>query len=500
MKLPVAVTDKPKHNKCLKHDQPLEMYCDDCKKVVCTKCDRLDHHYHNCDYISGLFDKHQQEINDQLQPVKQQLSLVLDALHNLDTQQEHIATHAESVKNQIDALIDQLVQAIRQSGATLKQNVDTLVQHKLNNILQRKEEGEMFLTLLESCEQYVQDKLHNGSQQEILLEKNEMMERLRAVSQQLTLQQLQLKEKADIVFQQSHDILEKCSKIGEVSTDSNTTPNSCSTTDKATLQANSSQCKPLVKLTNSAVAIVDRPRNIDIKVPNVSWLDRFWLSCHLVADVGGVSTQCKIKHVEKEKYCISFTATHQGLHHVKVQVKGTDIPCDPCTIQVVPTINTVRHPIAIATTTSGLLVVAGDTSIAVMDEKGHIKSRFNSKGGGYNTGICITPDNYILAVSSHIPRITKYAMDCALVSTANTSYGSGPLQFNWPQDIAVSTSGHVYVCDTGNHRIQVLNPDLTFSRMLGENGRGPGQFMHPHGIAIDSQDTIYVCDNGNKRI
>ena len=507
VKLPVAVTDKPKDKKCLKHDRSLEMYCDDCQKVLCTKCAHADHHDHNCDYIADTIDKHQQEIDDHLQPVKQQLSLVLNALHDLDTQQEHIATHAESVKNQIDALVDQLVQAIRQSGATLKQKVDTLIQHKLDGISKRKEEGEKFLTLLESCEQYVQDKLRNGSQQEILLEKNEMMERLRAVSQQLTLQQLQLKEKADIVFQQSHDILEKCSKIGEVSIDGiindATTLNSytvSNTTDKATLQASSSQCKPLVKLTSSTVAIVGRPRRIDIKVPNVSWLDRFWLSCHLAADVGGVSTQCEIKHVEKEKYRISFTATHQGFHHVKVQVKGTDIPCNPRAIQVVPTINAIHHPTAIATTTSGLLVVAGDTSIAVLDKEGHIINTSNTQGGGNSIGICITPDNQILIVSSEAPHITKYTMDCTLVNTANTSHGSGPLQFDLPQGIAVSTSGHVYVCDTGNHRIQILNSDLTFCHMFGQGGSGPGQFLYPRGITIDLHGALYVSDINNHRI
>ena len=310
-------------------------------------------------------------------------------------------------------------------------------------------------------------------------------------------------------FSRVIDILEKCGKIGEVSIDSavtnTTTPNSCivsSTADKATLQANSSQCKPLVKLTSSTVAIVGRPRSIDIKMSNISWLDRFRLSCHLVADVGGVFTQCEIKHVEKEKCRISFTATHQGLHHVKVQVKEKEIPCDPCSIQVIPTINAtcIRHPIAIATTSSGLLAVATSASIVVVDKESRVISRSDAQGGGCNTGMCIIPDSYILVVSSDPPHITKYAMDCTLVSTANTSYGSGQLQFNLPQGIAVSTSGHVYVCDTGNHRIQVLNPDLTFSRMLGKEGSRPGRFIRPRGIAIDSQDTIYVCDNGNHRI
>ena len=496
VKLPVAVTDKPKDSKCFKHDRPLEMYCDDCKRVLCAKCAHADHRNHYCDYISDVFHKHQQEIYNHLQPVKQQLSLVLDALHDLDTQQEHIATQAESVKNQIDALIDQLVQAICQSGATLKQNVDTLVQNKLNKISQKKEEGVSFHVSLKSCEQYVQDKLSNGSQQEILMDKDEMIKRLKTVSQQLALQQLQL-EKADIVFEHGHDVIEMCSKIGEVSIDSNTTtPNSCivhdiSSTTEATLPANSSQRTPLLNLTNSAVAIVGRASNIDISVPSVSRLDRFRLSCHLVADVGGVSTQCEIKHVEKKKHRISFTPTCQGLHYIRVHAKEKDIHCQPCAVQVATT-RAIHHPTAI-TTAKGLLVVAEYASIAVIDKEGRIISKPKiQRGSVCNSSICVSPDKCILVLSAVPARITKYTMDCTLVSIV--SLGSGPLQFKWPQGIAASTSGHIYVCDTSNHRIQVLNPDLTFSHMFGERGSGPGQVSSPRGIAIDAQDTIYVCD------
>ena len=219
VKLPVAVADKSIENKCIKHDRRLEMYCDDCQQVFCSKCAHYDHHDHNCNYISDIFDKHQQEIIDHLQPLKQQQSLVCDTLNDLNTQQKHVATCKESVENQIDAFIDQLVQAIHQSGAELKQNVNTSVQPMLDNISQKKEEGETFLTLLKSCEQHIQDKLRNGSQQEILLKKNEMMATLKATSQKVMLQQLQLKEEVDIKFQHSSGILEKCRKIGEVSID-----------------------------------------------------------------------------------------------------------------------------------------------------------------------------------------------------------------------------------------------------------------------------------------
>ena len=202
----------------------------------------------------------------------------------------------------------------------------------------------------------------------------------------------------------------------------------------------------------------------------------------------------------RKKNCVSFTATHQGLHHVKVQVKGIDIPCNPCTIQVVPTINAIHKPTAIATTTSGLLVVAGTTSIAVMDKEGHVISSSNSQGGGYNTGICVTPDNHILVVSSKPPHITKYAMDCTLVSTADTNHGSRSSYFAFPQSIAVSTSGHVYVCDAGNHRIQVFSSEGRFITKFGTKGDGDGQLNDPHGLALTPEGNIIVADFRNNRV
>ena len=81
------------------------------------------------------------------------------------------------------------------------------------------------------------------------------------------------------------------------------------------------------------------------------------------------------------------------------------------------------------------------------------------------------------------------------------SKGNGPLQFHYPAGIAINkTTGQVYVADSCNHRVQVLNADLTFSHMFGSSGSGQGQCQCPHGIAIDSQGLVYVADSGNNRI
>ena len=81
------------------------------------------------------------------------------------------------------------------------------------------------------------------------------------------------------------------------------------------------------------------------------------------------------------------------------------------------------------------------------------------------------------------------------------SYGNGPLQFCYPAGIAINkTTGQVYVADCDNHRVQVLNTDLTFSHMFGNRGSGQGQYKYPRGVAIDSQGLVYVTDSHSHRI
>ena len=79
-------------------------------------------------------------------------------------------------------------------------------------------------------------------------------------------------------------------------------------------------------------------------------------------------------------------------------------------------------------------------------------------------------------------------------------------QFNLPRGIAVHpVTGRVYVADTDNHRIKVLDADLTFIRHLPVNGVEAGienhQFNLPRGIAVHPvTGRVYVADTDNHRI
>ncbi len=80
-------------------------------------------------------------------------------------------------------------------------------------------------------------------------------------------------------------------------------------------------------------------------------------------------------------------------------------------------------------------------------------------------------------------------------------------QFNTPSGIALDAGGNVYVADTGNHVIRRIAVDGTVSTLAGDGQRGfvdgpaaQARFDGPMGVAVDAGGRVYVADTYNDRI
>ncbi len=66
---------------------------------------------------------------------------------------------------------------------------------------------------------------------------------------------------------------------------------------------------------------------------------------------------------------------------------------------------------------------------------------------------------------------------------------------DFPADIAIDGARNIYVADTGNNTIQVLNSAGALLRTVGS-----GIIDYPGGVAVDSTGNIYVADDSNNSI
>ena len=73
--------------------------------------------------------------------------------------------------------------------------------------------------------------------------------------------------------------------------------------------------------------------------------------------------------------------------------------------------------------------------------------------------------------------------------------GSDNGQFANPTDIAVDSTGNVYVAEHYNERIQKFNSLGNFLTKWGTLGSGDGQFESPNGVAVDSTGNVYVVED-----
>ena len=75
--------------------------------------------------------------------------------------------------------------------------------------------------------------------------------------------------------------------------------------------------------------------------------------------------------------------------------------------------------------------------------------------------------------------------------------------FNDPQGLFVAHDEAVYIADTGNNRIVILEPDLLTVRDVITTFNNDGRtdsFNRPRGVAVSTDGLIYIADTENRRV
>ena len=74
--------------------------------------------------------------------------------------------------------------------------------------------------------------------------------------------------------------------------------------------------------------------------------------------------------------------------------------------------------------------------------------------------------------------------------------------FKNPQDIFVAHDGKVYIADTENNRIIILDDTMKVDRIIEtfDNNGTLDSFQTPSGLFVTNKNELYIADTGNFRI
>ena len=479
-------------------ERELELYCETCEELICFHCTVRLHNGHQYDLVSEVFEKHKSEITESLEPVEKQLGTVSEALEQLDTRCEQFTDQRAAIEADIHKTFRHLHETLDVRRTELIGQLNLMTQQKMKTLAAQRDEIEIIQIQLKNCLEFVRESLRTGSQGEVMNMKKPVVTQIKKLTADFKPDTLKTTELADMKFIASEESIQQFGKVylQQVS------PEKCYV---------STEGMQVEEETTEILHVVDQHgKPYVVQIPTMS------VNCDLLSEITAKKTKCHTKQLENGRYEISYKPTTRGRHHLHIKVEGEHIKGSPFPKMVklpveklcVPlkTIEGLKSPWGVAVNQRGEVIVAENDAhcISIFSPSGKKLKTFGSKGLGrgklmWPHGVAVDADDNILVVECGNHRIQKFTSDSLylFVKTVGKK-GSGHLQFSCPVGVAVHPHNNkVYVVDRSNHRIQILNSDLSFSSIFGSYGSANGQFQYPWDVAFDKTGNVYVVDSLN---
>jgi len=167
--------------------------------------------------------------------------------------------------------------------------------------------------------------------------------------------------------------------------------------------------------------------------------------------------------------------------------------------------DTAWSPLTAAVDSNGDVYVADakkdQNRIIVMNKSGKILRTFGTSGAGkgqfaFPNGIALTKDRVYVADSNNA-RVQAFDKKGKYLFSFRPAQGT---ELTHPLGIDATRSGEVILVESFGHQVQSYTPEGGGIYTFGTIGISNGQLRYPEGIAITPNGRVFVADTGNNRI
>ena len=318
------VKSEPSLQTCTVHEQPMNIYCFDCKTLICRDCTIKAHNSHNYEFVKVAAPEVKKKLSQQLQPLKKAGETLSCAVKEVQTTKSELKEQEVSVLQQIQTSFDELMQFLENRKNELSNEATERVKKKSDLLSSQEESLSVSSSIVQSVIDYIEQCVEHSTDDDMMSkhielqnlidkeieERNKLMKDLDPVEE--------VDMKVDIYC--SKELLRLCqdqAKLSQYAVD----PTKCMLKGDGIandLKLNKvAEFKLETKLSNGA------PTKQSCTV-----------NCELKNQTGkSVVGKCEVDRIGRNEYSIKFTPTASGPYKLAVKVNGLEIVGSPFPIK-----------------------------------------------------------------------------------------------------------------------------------------------------------------------
>ena len=299
---PTDVNPIKKASHCFVHeDKELELYCETCGKLICTRCALKcgKHHDHSYEDLGQAFRKYKEEISS-LEPMEKQVMIMKETLAQLDARCEEISDQRTATAVNIHGTFRRLQEVLDVRETELIGQLDQVTQGKLKGLAVQRDQIETTLAQLCSCLHFMRESLRTGSEGDVLKMKTNTVRQVTELTIPFQQDILEPSTDADIVFSVRADMTSTCQNYGQVFAAGLPDPSKCHVAGKvAEVAVVGEKCTAILQAINFGGELC---KGSHIK----SWEGIY------VSEITGIEASCSVERSGQSQYEISYQPTIKG--------------------------------------------------------------------------------------------------------------------------------------------------------------------------------------------